>query len=130
MIAALWPGAQVAADFAARRDQVLGDRLASFRIVHFATHGSIDASRPALSGLVLSQVDPQRTPLEGMLRLGDIYGLRLGADLVVLSGCRTALGEEIRGEGLVGLSRGFFYAGAPAGAGQPVAGRRLRHRRA
>lgn len=112
MIAALWPGAQVATDFAARRDRVLGDQLAPFRIVHFATHGSIDASRPALSGLVLSEVDPEGRPIEGMLRLGDIYGLRLGADLVVLSGCRTALGEEIRGEGLVGLARGFFHAGA------------------
>lgn len=111
-IAALLPQAQVATDFAARRDNVLGDRLASFRIVHFATHGSIDAARPALSGLVLSTVDAEGRPIEGMLRLDDIYGMRLGADLVVLSGCRTALGEEIRGEGLVGISRGFFYAGA------------------
>jgi CHAT domain-containing protein/tetratricopeptide (TPR) repeat protein len=111
-IAALLPQAQVSTDFAARRENVLGDRLAAFRIVHFATHGSIDAARPALSGLVLSTVDADGKPIEGMLRLDDIYGMRLGADLVVLSGCRTALGEEIRGEGLVGISRGFFYAGA------------------
>ena len=110
-IAALLP-AQVSTDFEARRDNVLGDLLAPFRIVHFATHGSIDAARPALSGLVLSTVDAAGGPIEGMLRLDDIYGMRLGADLVVLSGCRTALGEEIRGEGLVGISRGFFYAGA------------------
>lgn len=111
-IAALIPGAAVAEGYAARRDEVLGDRLADFRMVHFATHGSIDAARPALSGLVLSTFDPQGRPIEGMLRLGDIYNLRLSADLVVLSGCRTALGEEIRGEGLVGITRGFFYAGA------------------
>ena len=111
-IAALAPGALLATDFAARRDQVLGEKLADFKVVHFATHGSIDAARPALSGLVLSRFDPAGQPIEGMLRLEDIYGMRLGADLVVLSGCRTALGEEIRGEGLVGLSRGFFYAGA------------------
>lgn len=112
MIAALMPGARVFEDFEARRDRVLGEGLAPYRIVHFATHGSIDATRPALSGLVLSMVDPAGQPINGMLRLDDIYNLRLRADLVVLSGCRTALGEEIRGEGLVGISRGFFYAGA------------------
>lgn len=111
-IAALIPGTVIAQGFAARREEVLGDQLAAFRMVHFATHGSIDASRPALSGLVLSTFDSEGRPIDGMLRLGDIYNLRLGADLVVLSGCRTALGEEIRGEGLVGITRGFFYAGA------------------
>jgi CHAT domain-containing protein len=58
-------------------------------------------------------VGPDGSLQEGFLHLRDIYGLRLDADLVVLSGCRTALGRELRGEGLVGLTRGFLYAGAP-----------------
>src|SRR5262249_56478592 len=63
--------------------------------------------------VVLSLVDEQGRPQNGFLRLYDIYNLRLGADLVVLSACQTALGKEIKGEGLVGLTRGFMYAGAP-----------------
>ena len=100
-------------DFAARRDNALGDRLADYRVVHFATHGVIDAETPALSGLALSQVSETGEVRDGFLSLADIYGMRLGADLVVLSGCRTALGRELRGEGLIGLTRGFMYAGSP-----------------
>jgi CHAT domain-containing protein len=113
-IAALAPPgeAMVALDFDASRARALGDRLSDFRIVHFATHGVIDAEHPALSGLVLSRVDRDGRPQEGFLHLHDVYNLRLNADLVVLSGCRTALGKEVRGEGLVGLTRGFLYAGA------------------
>lgn len=108
------PGEAVAAlDFAASRDRVLGDGLGGFRVVHFATHGVFDAGRPALSGLALSAVDERGQPREGFLHLRDVYTLRLDADLVVLSGCRTALGREVRGEGLLGLTRGFQYAGAP-----------------
>jgi len=62
---------------------------------------------------VLSLVDEQGRPQNGFLRLYDIYNLKLNADLVVLSACQTALGKEIKGEGLVGLTRGFMYAGAP-----------------
>jgi CHAT domain-containing protein/tetratricopeptide (TPR) repeat protein len=103
----------LALDFDASRALVEEDRLSGFRIVHFATHGVIDAERPALSGLALSMVDRQGNPQAGFLHLHDIYNLRLNADLVVLSGCRTALGKEVRGEGLIGLTRGFLYAGAP-----------------
>jgi CHAT domain-containing protein/Tfp pilus assembly protein PilF len=107
------PGeALVALDAAASRELVLGGGLAGFRTVHFATHGVIDAEHPALSGLVLSRVGPDGSPREGFLHLRDIYGLRLDADLVVLSGCRTALGKETHGEGMIGLTRGFLYAGA------------------
>ena len=81
-------------------------------IVHFATHGVLDSEHPDLSGLVLSLVDEKGTPQDGFLRMHEIYNLRLPADLVVLSACQTALGREIRGEGLVGLTRGFMYAGA------------------
>ncbi len=113
-IAALVPPGEsmVALDFDAALPRVLGDRLSGFRVVHFATHGVIDAERPALSGLALSMVDAAGKPQEGFLHLHDVYNLRLDADLVVLSGCRTALGKEVRGEGLIGLTRGFQYAGA------------------
>ncbi|HEY0783415.1 MAG TPA: CHAT domain-containing protein [Thermoanaerobaculia bacterium] len=100
-------------DFAADRDFVLSGHLRDYRYVHFATHGVFDTARPELSGLVLSRVDPAGRPREGFLGLRDVYGLELSADLVVLSGCQTALGREIRGEGLLGLTRGFFYAGVP-----------------
>jgi CHAT domain-containing protein/Tfp pilus assembly protein PilF len=114
-IAALAPAGAVTTrlDFAADRDFILSGRLRDFRYIHFATHGVFDAERPELSGLALSRVDPAGKPREGFLRLRDVYDLDLAADLVVLSGCQTALGKEIRGEGLLGLTRGFLYAGAP-----------------
>ena len=88
--------------------------LARYRIVHFATHGVLDSDQPAASGLALSLVDAHGAPDPGgFLSLRDIYGLRLDADLVVLSGCRTAAGRTLRGEGLMGLARGFMYAGSP-----------------
>ncbi len=102
-----------ALDFDADRALVLSDELRKYRIVHFATHGLIQAENPQLSGLVLSLFDRRGQAQEGFLRLRDIYSLRLAADLVVLSGCQTALGREILGEGLVGITRGFMYAGVP-----------------
>ena len=63
--------------------------------------------------MVLSTVDRAGHPQDGFLRLNEIYNLKLNADLVVLSGCQTALGQEVRSEGLVGLTRGFMCAGAP-----------------
>lgn len=101
-----------AVDFAARRQWVLDPALGDYRVVHFATHGVIDTQSPTLSGLALSAVDAAGRPVEGFLHLRDIYRLRWSADLVVLSGCRTALGRELRGEGLIGLTRGFMHAGA------------------
>ena len=92
---------------------VMCDQLRDYRIVHFATHGLINNQNPDLSGIVLSLVDEQGRPQNGFLRLYDIYNLKLEADLVVLSACQTALGKDIKGEGLVGLTRGFMYAGAP-----------------
>jgi CHAT domain-containing protein len=101
-----------AIDFAANRQTVTSGQLGHFRIIHFATHGLLNSEHPELSGLVLSLVDEQGRPLDGFLRMHEIYNLQLPADLVVLSACQTALGKEIRGEGLVGLTRGFIYAGA------------------
>jgi len=102
-----------ALDFAASRTLAMSAEISQYRIVHFATHGLINNLRPELSGVVLSLVDEQGRPQNGFLRLYDIYNLKLGADLVVLSACQTALGKEVRGEGLIGLTRGFMYAGAP-----------------
>jgi CHAT domain-containing protein/tetratricopeptide (TPR) repeat protein len=106
-------GVSVATDFEANRTRVVGEALAGYRIVHFATHGLLDAERPSLSGLVLSTIDEHGTAQDGYVRLHDIYNMRLDADLVVLSACQTALGKAIKGEGLIGLTRAFMYAGAP-----------------
>jgi CHAT domain-containing protein/tetratricopeptide (TPR) repeat protein len=113
-IAALMPSDQVfkALGFAASKSAVVGGRLDAYRKLHFATHGVLDTGRPELSGLVLSLYDEHGGAQDGVLRLNDIYNLHLDADLVVLSACRTALGKEVRGEGLIGLTRGFMYAGA------------------
>jgi len=102
-----------AVDFDANRTLATSAEMGQYRIVHFATHGLINNQHPELSGIVLSLVDQQGRPQNGFLRLYDLYNLKLSADLVVLSACQTALGKEIRGEGLVGLTRGFMYAGAP-----------------
>jgi CHAT domain-containing protein/tetratricopeptide (TPR) repeat protein len=103
----------VALDFAASRSAALAPNLGEYRYVHFATHGFANAARPELSGLVLSLYDEKGEVQPGFLRLGDVFGMRLGADLVVLSACETGLGRAMRGEGLIGLTRGFMYAGAP-----------------
>nr|MBA2733881.1 CHAT domain-containing protein [Acidobacteriota bacterium] len=102
-----------ALDFRANRALAMSDELSQYRIIHFSTHGVLDSRHPELSGLVLSLIDEAGQPQEGFLRLHEIYNLRLNADLVVLSACQTGLGKEVRGEGLIGLTRGFMYAGAP-----------------
>jgi CHAT domain-containing protein len=86
--------------------------LGQYRIVHFATHGLINSEHPELSGLVLSLIDENGKPQDGFLRMSEIFNLEMPADLVVLSACQTALGKEVKGEGLVGLTRGFMHAGA------------------
>lgn len=113
-IATLLPPGEVfkAIGFSASRATVENGGLDGYRMVHFATHGVLDSHHPELSGLVLSLYNEKGERQDGFLRLNDIYNLHLDADLVVLSACRTALGKEIRGEGLVGLTRGFMYAGA------------------
>ncbi len=98
--------------FEATRAQVFADTMEQYRFIHFATHGILNSKNPQLSGLVLSLVNPAGESINGFVRLYDIYNLNLPADLVVLSACQTGLGQEIRGEGLIGLTRGFMYAGA------------------
>ena len=109
------PGSSMeATGFRASRENLNDPHLGQYRVVHFATHGILDEQNPELSGVVLSLYDEQgRFHEDGFLRLGDIFGLSLPVDLVVLSACRTGLGKEFRGEGLIGLTRGFMYAGAP-----------------
>lgn len=102
-----------ATGYQASRAAAIGGQLSDYRYVHFATHGLLDTERPSLSGLVLAQLDEKKKPQDGFLRVNDIYNLRLSADLVVLSACQTGLGKEVRGEGLMGLTRAFLYAGAP-----------------
>ena len=101
-----------ALDFAASRATAQSPELGDYRILHFATHGLLNSKHPELSGLVLSLVDNQGKQVDGFLRFHEIYNLKLNADLAVLSACQTALGKEVRGEGLMGLTRGFMYAGA------------------
>jgi len=101
-----------ALDFDADRAKATSAELRQYRIIHFATHGILDSQNPDLSAIVLSRIDRQGNPQDGFLRLHDIYNLNLPAELVVLSACDSALGKEIKGEGLVGLTRGFMYAGA------------------
>jgi CHAT domain-containing protein/Tfp pilus assembly protein PilF len=102
-----------ALDFDASRATATASELGEYRFVHFATHGFLNAARPELSGIVLSLVDKDGRDQNGFLAAPEVFNLKLGADLVVLSGCRTGLGREVRGEGLVGLTRAFMYAGAP-----------------
>jgi CHAT domain-containing protein len=99
-------------DFRASRSRVLGSALRNYRYVHFATHAFVDDAHPELSAMVLSMVDDKGHQQDGFLRLYDVANLKLSAEMVVLSGCRTGLGRQVRGEGVIGLARGFFYAGA------------------
>lgn len=96
----------------ASRQKFLRGDFNSYRILHFATHGFLNQQNPELSGLVLSLYDRDGKAQNGFLRVIDLYSLRLNSDLVVLSACQTALGKEIDGEGIVGLTRGFMFAGA------------------
>lgn len=98
--------------FDASRETAMSPQIGEYRIVHFATHGFLNTEHPELSGIALSMVNRQGGREEGFLQLQDVYNMNLSADLVVLSACDTALGKDVKGEGLVGLTRGFMYAGS------------------
>lgn len=102
----------VRTDFDANLENIGGKNLADYRILHFATHGFLDTSKPAESGLIFSLFDENGRERNGFLNLDSIYNLDISSELVVISACQTALGKDIRGEGLIGLSRGFLYAGS------------------
>mgnify|MGYP000246395806 CR=1 FL=1 len=101
-----------AVDFKASRASALSSELSQYRYLHFATHGYLDSERAGLSALVLSLVDEQGRQQDGFLRAHELYNLNLPAELVVLSACQTGLGKQIKGEGMIGLTRGFMHAGA------------------
>lgn len=104
--------ATLATGFEASRVRIMGDEIKHFRILHFATHGLLNSEHPEASGLILAMVDKDGRPQNGYLNLRDVYGLDIESDLVVLSACRTRLGRNVEGEGVMGLSRGFLYAGS------------------
>ncbi|MEG4280515.1 CHAT domain-containing protein [Microcoleus sp. MON1_C1] len=99
-------------DFDASRTTATDGSLANYQIVHFATHGLANTENPELSGIVMSMVDDKGNLVNGFLRLTDIFNLKLAANLVVLSACQSGMGQNVKGEGMVGLTRGFMYAGA------------------
>ncbi|MBV9926991.1 MAG: CHAT domain-containing protein [Acidobacteria bacterium] len=102
----------MATGFEASRETAISPRLGRYQIVHFAAHGVVNSEHPELSGLVLSLVNREGGRADGFLQLHDIYNLDLPAEVVVLSACDTGLGEDVAGEGLVGLTRAFMYAGS------------------
>jgi CHAT domain-containing protein len=97
----------------ATRERALSRALFDYRFIHFATHGIVNLDVSSLSSLVLSLVDPAGEDQDGFVMVPDIYEMTLNADVVVLSGCQTALGKHVRGEGPIGLARAFMYAGVP-----------------
>ncbi len=103
---------KAALGFEANRAAAMSDELIKYRIIHFATHSFLDSMHPELSSIALSMLDRQGKAQNGYLRSHEVFNLRLGAELVVLSGCRTGLGKEVKGEGLYGMTRGFMYAGS------------------
>lgn len=103
----------ISVDFDANLQTVMGPQLSKFNILHFATHGLLNTANPSLSGLVFSLVDEAGRSRKGFLTLHDLYNIKLDAELVVLSACNSGRGAELRGEGLIGLTRGFMYAGVP-----------------
>ena len=102
----------VAKGFDASRETAMSQRVGEYQIVHFATHGFFDSEHPELSGILLTNIDQNGAEREGLMALDDIYTLDWSAELTVLSACQTALGKDIKGEGLVGLTHSFMSAGS------------------
>ena len=98
--------------FDATKSAALDVDLRLYQYIHFATHSIVDTNFPEMSSLVFSRLDRGGRELDAFMRIYDVYKLKLQAELVALSACRTAKGKEIRGEGLVGWTHGFMVAGA------------------
>ncbi|MDX2034228.1 MAG: CHAT domain-containing protein [Blastocatellia bacterium] len=111
-IAALFPVAERRVFLGAEANEanVKREPLQQYRYVHFATHALVDEARPARSRIVLSL--PADAREDGALQMSEVMRLKLQADLVALSACRTGLGQLLKGEGMIGLTRAFLYAGA------------------
>jgi CHAT domain-containing protein/tetratricopeptide (TPR) repeat protein len=98
-------------DLTASEENIATRDINKYRVVHIATHGLLDADRPQFTGVVLSLIGNKNA--DGFLRTDEVFNLRLGAPLVMLSACESGLGKDKRGEGVMGLTRAFLYAGAP-----------------
>ncbi|MCX6328324.1 MAG: CHAT domain-containing protein [Bacteroidia bacterium] len=94
----------------ANEESIKSGELEQYKALHFATHGFVNSEKPELSGLLLAQDTTGGE--DGVLYSGEIYNLKLNADLVVLSACETGLGKIQKGEGIIGLTRALLYAGA------------------
>lgn len=105
-------GWMLAEGFDACRETATSAAVGQYRVIHFATHSLVNSEHPERSGIILSMFDEHGVPRNGYLQLHDIYTLKLSADLVVLSACDTGLGKEMKGEGIIGLTRGFMFAGS------------------
>jgi CHAT domain-containing protein/tetratricopeptide (TPR) repeat protein len=103
--------ADVWLDLEANEAKVTTTDVKKYRVIHIATHGLLNAERPQFTGVVLSLVGNKSG--DGFMRTDEIFNLDLGSPLVMLSACETGLGKEKRGEGVIGLTRAFMYAGAP-----------------
>jgi CHAT domain-containing protein len=103
--------ADVWMDLGASEEKIHASNVSNYRIVHIATHGLLNVERPQFTGVVLSLVG--NTSADGFLRTDEIFNLKMAPSLVMLSACETGLGKEKRGEGVMGLTRAFMYAGAP-----------------
>ncbi|KST62544.1 hypothetical protein BC008_10450 [Mastigocoleus testarum BC008] len=99
-------------DFAANRKAVFAPEFSQYRYIHLATHGILDSQTPERSGVILSLVNEQGEFQRSLLSTPDFFKLNLSADLVTLSGCRTGLGKQVKGEGLIGVTGGLMYSGA------------------
>ena len=112
-LAALYPAEQrkVYLGRDASEAALKGEKLAEYRRLHFATHALLDEQAPWRSGVVLSLVNTGDE--DGVLQMNEIFNLDLDAEMVVLSACQTGLGKLVRGEGMIGLTRAFLYAGSP-----------------
>ena len=102
----------VAKGFAASRETAMSSTVGEYQIVHFATHGLLDSEHPELGGILLTRLDQNGEEKNGLMALQDICTLDLSAELTVLSACQTALGKDVKGEGLVGLTYSFMAAGS------------------
>ena len=98
-------------DLNASEENIETRDMSNYRVIHIATHGLLNAERPQFTGLVLTLVGNKTE--DGFLRTDEVFNLRLSSPLVMLSACETGLGKEKRGEGVMGLTRAFMYAGAP-----------------
>jgi CHAT domain-containing protein len=98
--------------FDANYNWIINPQISQYRYIHLATHAFFNRDRPVLSSIIFATVDEQGQDRKAFLRLPEIFNLKLSAELVVLSACQTGLGVNVPGEGIIGMTRGFMYAGS------------------